>query len=229
MPKKLKVLNTILEQGILPLYFHQDAEVSAHVLKSLYAAGIRAVEYTNRGETAIDNFIHLRKISHQELPGLLLGAGTIKNRIDATEFVNAEADFIISPGMIPEVASLVHKNGLLWVPGCMTITEIIQAEELEAKLIKLFPGSLLGPSFVTAIKEIFPDLLFMPTGGVELEKENLRSWFKSGVSAVGMGSKLISKTILDNAEYSRITDLTADALNIVRSIRGVRYQSGIES
>lgn len=144
MDKNKKVLDIILQQGILPLYFHPDADVSAHVLRAMYRAGIRAVEYTNRGEEALENFLHLKKVAKKELPGLLLGVGTIKNKIEATEFINEGADFIICPGVVAEVAAIVHRNNLLWVPGCMTTTEIITAEDLDAKLIKLFPGVYSG-------------------------------------------------------------------------------------
>ncbi|MEO8766688.1 MAG: bifunctional 4-hydroxy-2-oxoglutarate aldolase/2-dehydro-3-deoxy-phosphogluconate aldolase [Ginsengibacter sp.] len=220
MDKRKTILNHIIEQGILPLYFHENAAVSVQILQVLYTAGIRVVEYTNRGDTAIDNFLQMRKFADKELPGLYLGIGTIKNKIEATEFINEGADFIISPGMIQAVAELADTNDLLWIPGCLTPTEIIAAEELGAELIKLFPGSLAGPSYIAAIKEIFPRLLFMPTGGVEITEENLTGWFKSGVCAVGLGSKLISKTLLDAKDYAGIESLTRDTLQLVRKIKG---------
>jgi 2-dehydro-3-deoxyphosphogluconate aldolase / (4S)-4-hydroxy-2-oxoglutarate aldolase len=219
MDKKKKLLDLIIEQGILPLYFHPGKDISAEVLKTLYRAGIRAVEYTNRGGTALENFLHLRKIADKELPGLQLGMGTIKNKIDATEFINEGADFIVCPGVTEEVAEVVHRNDLLWVPGCATATEIMKAEELEANLVKLFPGSLLGPSFVTAVKDIFPDLLFMPTGGVETTNENMGAWFKAGVSAVGLGSKLINKELMEAKNFAAIESLTREALQIVQKIK----------
>lgn len=216
---KNQVFHHIIEQGLVPLYFHPDKDVSVHVMKALYNAGIRIVEYTNRGTHALENFSHLRRIADKELPGLKLGAGTIKSKKNATGFINEGADFIVCPGMIEEVADVVNNNDLLWIPGCMTVTEIIRAENLNAKLVKLFPGSLLGPSYVMAVKEIFPDLLFIPTGGVELEMENLQAWFKAGVCAVGMGSKLISKYILENKDYNEITKLTTIALGFIKDIK----------
>lgn len=219
MNKKKKVLNLITEQSVLPLYFSPDKEVSVNVLKTLYHAGIRAVEFTNRGENALDVFLELRKVAGKELPGLQLGVGTIKNKIDAARFINEGADFIISPGTIEEVAEVVHANDLLWVPGCMTATEIIRAEEAGAELVKLFPGSLLGPSYVTAIKEIFPNLMFMPTGGVDITRENLSAWFKAGVAAVGLGSKVISQELMQKKDYTAIGDLTNKALSLVKEIK----------
>lgn len=213
------IIKRIAEQGILPLYFHADPAVSIEVLKALYAAGIRAVEYTNRGEAALANFEQLKETRDRELPELLLGIGTIKRRKDAKAFIKAGADFIIAPGMIEEVAEAVHKEDMLWIPGCMTPTEIIRAEEAGAKLIKLFPGNLLGPSFVTAIKELFPGLYFMPTGGVEVNKDNLTGWFKSGVIAVGMGSKLITKDILEKKDYAQLINKTKEAIALVQEVR----------
>jgi len=219
MDQKKKVLNLIVEQRILPLYFHSDSEISKQILKALYQAGIRIVEYTNRGENAVANFAQLRKMADKELPGLQLGIGTIKNKKEAAGFIKKGADFIISPGVIEEVAELAAKKYLTWVPGCLTPTEIILAERLGARLVKLFPGSLLGPSYVAAIKEIFPDLLFMPTGGVETNEENLRSWFNSGVCAVGMGSKLISKSLVDKKDYAGIESTTKQMLQVVRNLK----------
>ena len=225
MDRKKKILNLVNEQGILPLYFHPDAEVSIQILRALYQAGSRVVEYTNRGENAVNNFLQLRKVADKELPGLYLGAGTIRNKIEATEFINEGADFIICPGVIKEVAALAGKNDLLWIPGCLTATEIILADDLGAELIKLFPGSLLGPSYLAAMKEIFPDLLFMPAGGVEANEENLTSWFKSGASAVGLGTNLISKTLVETKDFAGIESLTIQTLQIVQQIKSQQRPS----
>jgi 2-dehydro-3-deoxyphosphogluconate aldolase/(4S)-4-hydroxy-2-oxoglutarate aldolase len=216
MEKKEELLQRIPEQGILPLYFYKDAEVSIEVLKALYKAGIRMVEYTNRGEAALQNFRKMREVCDKELKGMYLGIGTIKNAQMAQTFIDAGADFIICPGLVEEVAEVADKNKMLWVPGCMTPSEIIRAENLGAKMIKLFPGNLLKPEFMTSIKSIFPDLLFMPTGGVSLDKENLEGWFKAGVCAVGMGSKLISKQLLEGKNYGKIEELTRQAIAVIK-------------
>lgn len=189
------------------------------VLKALYAAGIRAVEYTNRGEAALQNFKEMRKLCDTELKGMYLGIGTIKNGEMAQTFIDAGTDYIICPGLVESVAAVADKNNMLWVPGCMTPSEIIKAETLGAKMIKLFPGNILGPGFLSAIKEIFPNLLFMPTGGVELDKDNIAGWYKAGVCAVGMGSKLITKQLLESKDYAQITKATQEALAIIQSIK----------
>src|ERR1700761_1388304 len=219
MDKKAEILKLIPEQGILPLYFNKDEEVSIDILHALYAAGIRTVEYTNRGEAALKNFAKLRQVCDNELNGMFLGVGTIKDAASAQAFVDAGADYIISPGLVEDVIPVADKHNLLWMPGCMTPTEIIKAEKLGAKVIKLFPGNLLGPSFLSGIKELFPNLLFMPTGGVELTKENIGGWFKAGVCAVGMGSKLISKEVMEGEKYDELTAATIQAMEIAKSCR----------
>lgn len=219
MDTKNELLKLIPAQGILPLYFYKDTDVSIEVLKALYNAGIRAVEYTNRGEAALHNFKKMRDVCDTDLKGMYLGIGTIKNKMMAQTFIDAGADFIICPGLIEEVAEVADKNNMLWVPGCMTPSEIIRAENIGAKMIKLFPGNILGTSFMSAIKELFPGLLFMPTGGVDLDKENIAGWFKAGVCAVGMGSKLISKQLLEQKDYATIQALTKQVIEIIKSVR----------
>jgi 2-dehydro-3-deoxyphosphogluconate aldolase / (4S)-4-hydroxy-2-oxoglutarate aldolase len=219
MEKKDTILGLIPQQGILPLYFYKDTTVSIEVLKALYAAGIRAVEYTNRGEAALQNFKEMRKVCDSELKGMYLGIGTIKNGEMAKTFIDAGTDYIICPGLIESVAAVADQHKMLWVPGCMTPTEIIRAETLGAKMIKLFPGNILGPGFMSAIKELFPNLLFMPTGGVELDKDNIAGWLKAGCCAVGMGSKLITKALLEAKDYAAITKGTEAALAIIKSLK----------
>lgn len=219
MDKKAVLLELIPRQGILPLYFYKDTEVSIQVLKALYSAGIRTVEYTNRGEAALTNFKAMKTVCETELQGMYLGVGTIKNGEQAQAFIDAGADYIISPGLVPTAAAVADKNNIFWVPGCMTPTEIIAAETLGAQLVKLFPGNLLGPDFMAAIKELFPKLLFMPTGGVDTSKENIGGWFKAGVCAVGMGSKLISKALLEARDYATIESLTKEVLATIQSLR----------
>jgi 2-dehydro-3-deoxyphosphogluconate aldolase / (4S)-4-hydroxy-2-oxoglutarate aldolase len=217
--KHSAIIDVIRQQGLLPLYFHPDKVISANILRALYRAGVRVVEYTNRGKEAMNNFIHLKDISRRELPGMLLGAGTIKTGDHAKEFIDARADFIISPGWSKEVSKIAANEKIFWVPGCMTPTEIMKAEEAGATLIKLFPGSLLQPSFVAAIKELFPGVLFIPTGGVKLEEENLRSWFKSGVCAVGAGSTLIDRKSVEQGDFSTLESAARNALDLIADVK----------
>lgn len=219
MSKLQTSLDLILKQGLLPLYFHADEEVSANVLRALYAAGIRSVEYTNRGKEALENFRKLIVLKNKEMKDLQLGVGTIKNKTSARQFIEAGADYLVSPGYIAEVGDIASKNDMLWIPGCMSSSEIIAAENAGVKFIKLFPGNILGPAFMSSIKDIFPDVYFMPTGGVDLTAESIGGWFKSGVAAVGMGSKLISKELMEQKEYTKIEVLTKEALTLVASAK----------
>ena len=217
MKIKKAVLNGILTQGMLPLFFYEDPDVSLQILRTLYRAGIRVVEYTNRGKQAPDNFKVLKKAQQKDMPGLLLGIGTIKNVSDAEEFIDAGADFIVSPIINPEVAKVAHKHKLLWIPGCMTPTEIYAAQKHGADLIKIFPANILGPEFIRSVRELFPGQLFMPTGGVELNPKNISVWFHAGVCALGVGSKLISSDILDNQLYDQLYTNTLKAVELIQA------------
>ena len=219
MSTKEKVTEVILQQGILPLYFNTDETVSIEVLRALYRAGVKAVEYTNRGEAALKNFKKLVEVRNIEMQGMLLGVGTIKNLQHAQSYINTGADFLVSPGFVPEVADYANSKDIFYAPGCMTPSEIIAAENKGIIFIKLFPGNLLGPEFVSSIKDIFPKLLFMPTGGVDTTKENIEGWFKAGVCAVGMGSKLISKKLMEQKDYAVIEKQTKEVLDIIQSIK----------
>jgi 2-dehydro-3-deoxyphosphogluconate aldolase/(4S)-4-hydroxy-2-oxoglutarate aldolase len=214
-----KISNAIIEQGCLPLYFNADETVSTEVLKALYKAGVKAVEYTNRGEAAFSNFKKMVELRNIEMPDLLLGVGTIKNLQQATDYISAGADFLVSPGFVNEVAAYAVSNDIFYAPGCMTPSEIIAAENAGIKFIKLFPGNILGIEFLTTIKDIFPKLLFMPTGGVDTTRENIGAWFKAGVCAVGMGSKLISKKLMEQKDYNSIEKATKEILHLIKEIK----------
>jgi 2-dehydro-3-deoxyphosphogluconate aldolase/(4S)-4-hydroxy-2-oxoglutarate aldolase len=218
MPTKQAITDVIVKQGILPLYFNPDETVSVEVLRAIYRAGIKAVEYTNRGDAALKNFKKLVEVRNKEMAGLMLGVGTIRNLKHAEDYVAAGADFLVSPGFVPDVAAYAVNKDLFYAPGCMTPSEIIAAENAGIGFIKLFPGDMLGPKFLSSIKEIFPKLLFMPTGGVDTTKENIEGWFNAGVVAVGMGSKLISKKLMEAKDYATIEAETKKVLDLIHSI-----------
>lgn len=214
-----QITEAIIAQGILPLYFNSSEAISLEVLKAIYNAGIKAVEYTNRGEAALSNFKQMVALRNATMPGLLLGVGTIKNMQHATDYLAAGADFLVSPGFVPDVALHCVANNIFYAPGCMTPTEIIAAENAGITFIKLFPGDMLGPKFLTTVKDIFPKLLFMPTGGVDTTKESIEGWYKAGVCAVGMGSKLISKQLMEAKDYATIESETKKVLALIQSIK----------
>ncbi|MES2653178.1 MAG: bifunctional 4-hydroxy-2-oxoglutarate aldolase/2-dehydro-3-deoxy-phosphogluconate aldolase [Bacteroidota bacterium] len=209
----------IREQGLLPLFYYEDAEVSLEIVRALYRGGIRVFEYTNRGKAALGNFKFLKEALKTEMQDLFLGIGTIKNTNELNDFLAAGADFIVCPVVDLEVGRLTHEAGLLWIPGCMTPTEINIAHQYGAGIIKLFPANILGPEYLSSIRELFQGQLFVPTGGVEIDEANIDSWFKAGVCAVGMGSKLVSKKIIENREYDNLFSLTTKALEIINKVK----------
>lgn len=219
MKHKQAVLDSIIKQGMLPLFFYEDPEVSLQIVRTLYKAGVRVMEYTNRAKEAFENFKMLKTAVDKEMPDFYFGVGTIKTKDDAIKFTDAGTDFIVAPTINPEVGEIANQHGGLWIPGCMTPTEIHTAQEHGAALIKIFPANVLGPGFVSAVTDVFRGQLFMPTGGVELNKENISGWFKAGVCAVGMGSKLITKQILQNKLYDQLYTDTITALELVQSSR----------
>jgi len=214
-----KISDAIIAQGMLPLYFNADEAVSVDILRTIYKAGVTAVEYTNRGDAALANFKKMIAIRNAEMPGMLLGVGTVKNLQTAKDYLAAGADFLVSPGFVKEVADYAVANDIFYAPGCMTPSEIIAAENNGITFIKLFPGNMLGPEFLSGIKDIFPKLLFMPTGGVDTTKENIEGWFKAGVCAVGMGSKLISKKLMEAKDYATMESETKKVLELIASIK----------
>ncbi|TCJ14233.1 bifunctional 4-hydroxy-2-oxoglutarate aldolase/2-dehydro-3-deoxy-phosphogluconate aldolase [Flaviaesturariibacter flavus] len=219
MPDQQTVRAAILEQKLLPLYYHDSADTSIQVLEALYAGGIRCVEYTNRGAAAAANFKAMRAVATERMPGLLLGIGTIKNAQQAEQYLSLGADFIICPSMNADVASVTNAAGRLWIPGCMTPTEIADAENAGATLVKIFPGNILGPAFISAVRDLFPGMKFLVTGGVEAEAKNLEGWFRAGVSGVGMGSKLISKELMERGDTESLKAATTRTLELVRQIQ----------
>jgi len=219
MKDKEEILQAIIQQGVLPLFYNPDIEVSMQATRTLYKAGIHAMEFTNRAEGALEVYKEVRKAAATEMPDILFGAGTIKTVKDAIAFEQAGADFFVAPNLNEGVGSFAKDRNMLWIPGCMTPSEIHLAQQHNTALIKIFPGNVLGPGFISAVKEVFPGQLFMPTGGVEINKDNLAAWFSAGVAAVGIGSKLVSKEILKNKSWNELFDKTRTTLQIIKEVR----------
>jgi 2-dehydro-3-deoxyphosphogluconate aldolase/(4S)-4-hydroxy-2-oxoglutarate aldolase len=213
------VIDKIKEQCVVPLFYHDDAATCIAITKTLYNVGIRLIEFTNRGAAALHNFKALIAERNANMPGLLVGAGTIKTDNAANDFIEAGADFLVSPVFDSSVCDTAYMQKILWIPGCMTPTEIHVAEQAGCKLIKLFPGNLLQPGFVSAVKELFPGMLFMPTGAVEANETNLESWFDAGVCAVGIGSKLISNEILASKNTAVLHEKTTALLKLIAAVK----------
>jgi len=198
-------LVVIQDYPVIPVYYNENPQTCIEVLKASYAGGIRVFEFTNRGANAPENFEAMVNYRNEHLQDMKLGIGTIKTVAQAEAYIKLKADFIVSPIVKADLAAVTAANKILWIPGCMTPTEINLAEELGAPLVKLFPGDTLGIGFLKAIKPLFPNLKFMPTGGVDVNKENIDNWLNAGVTALGFGSKLFQQP--ENAtNYNWLTE-----------------------
>jgi len=204
--------------GLIPVFNHSDIDVAKSVLDACYKGGVRVFEFTNRSANAASVFGHLKKYAEQ-YEDLSLGIGTVFSVSKTKEFLDLGAEFIVSPAMIPEMGEYCQEQNAIWIPGCGSVTEIFNAKLVGAKLVKVFPGNVLGAGFVKSVKAVFPQLEVMPTGGVAPTEDNLKAWFQAGVACVGMGSKLISKEILDSEDFGALTDRISKTLAIIKLIR----------
>lgn len=217
---RLKVAQAFLETGIIPVFYHKDITVCKKVLKSCYDGGIRVFEFTNRGDFAHEVFRDLNKYAISELPGMIMGVGSVVDAATATLYIQMGANFIVSPILNEDMAKTCNRRKILWCPGCGSASEISRAEELGAEIVKVFPGKQVGgPGFVEAVKGPMPWTNIMPTGGVEPTEESLSAWFKAGVACVGMGSQLISKALLEKEDFEAITDVCRKAIELVKKYR----------
>lgn len=212
-----EVVSVMGKTGLVPVFNHTDIQVAKQVLDACYNGGIRIFEFTNRGENALEVFEALVSYS-EKYPDLVLGIGTIFSAADAKIFFIKGAQFIVSPAMIPEMANFCKEKNVLWIPGCGTVTEIHQALNLGAKVIKAFPGNVLGPGFVKSVKAVYPKVKVMPTGGVAPNEANLKEWFEAGVACVGMGSKLIAQEILAQKQFKELENKVVETLRIISSL-----------
>ena len=216
---RIEVANAMKETGMIPLFFNNDIELSKQVLKACYDGGARLLEFTARGDFAHEVFGALVKYAVKELPGMILGVGSVTDAAAASLYMALGANFVVTPVFREDIAIACNRRKVLWSPGCGTLTEIARAEELGCEIVKLFPGDIYGPQFVKGAKGPQPWTSIMPTGGVAPTEENLSAWFNAGVTCVGMGSKLISKEIIANKDFAKLTADVKAALDIVKKVR----------
>jgi len=216
---RIEVANAMKETGMIPLFFHNDIELSKKVLKACYDGGARLMEFTARGDFAHEVFGELTKYAIAELPGMIMGVGSVTDAAAASLYMALGANFIVTPVLREDIAIACNRRKVAWSPGCGSLTEIARAEELGCEIVKLFPGDLYGPKFVKGIKGPQPWTSIMPTGGVAPNIENLTGWFNAGVTCVGMGSQLISKDIIANKDYAKLEQEVKNALAIITDIR----------
>lgn len=218
---KLQVLQTMQQTGMVPVFYHNDAEVARQVLKACYEGGVCAFEFTNRGDFASEVFIDLMKFSRRECPEMILGIGSVVDAPTAALYLQYGANFVVGPYLNPEVARLCNRHLVPYTPGCGSVTEIGEAQELGCDLVKIFPaGNVGGPSFVKNIKAPLPWSMIMATGAVEPTEENLTAWMKAGTTCVGMGSKLFPKDRIAAQDWNYITEKCRFALEIIQQARG---------
>ena len=217
---KLHVLDTIRRTGMVPVFYDSDASVACRVLKACYDGGVRAFEFTNRGDFALEVFTALVKYCRRECPEMILGAGSVVDAPTAALFLQNGADFVVGPYLNADVARLCNRRLVPYTPGCGSATEIGTAHELGCDLVKIFPaGSVGGPSFVKNLLAPLPWTMIMATGAVEPTEENLTAWMKAGTTCVGMGSKLFPKDRIDAGDWTSITEKCRYALDIIQRAR----------
>lgn len=217
---RIQVATVMESTGLVPLFYHPDVELGKAVIKACYDGGARILEFTNRGDFAHEVFRELHQFAIKELPEMIMGVGSVTDAAAASLYLQLGANFVVTPVLREDIAVVCNRKKVLWSPGCMSLTEIAQAEELGAEIIKIFPGGQLGPGFVKAIKGPCPWTSIMPTGGVSPTEENLKAWFEAGVTCVGMGSKLIDKSILQSRNYDELRQRVTDTLGIIKKVRG---------
>ena len=204
---------------MVPLFYHPDVEVGKKVLKACYDGGARLMEFTSRGDFAHEVFTELNKYALKELPGMMMGVGSVTDAAAASLYMQLGANFVVTASLREDVAMVCNRRKVPYSPGCGSLTEIARAEELGAEIVKLFPGSVYGPGFVKAIKGPQPWTSIMPTGGVTTDADNLKGWFGAGAACVGLGSQLISKDIIQNGDFDGLEKNVRETLALIAKIR----------
>lgn len=225
MPRftRINVLKTIYETGFIPIFYNSNAETAKNIASSCNAGGAKTIEFTNRGDHAIDIFTELEKYCRAELPDLILGAGTIMDPYTASLFIAHGANFIVGPNLNPEVAKLCNQHKIAYIPGCGSVSEITLAEELGCEIVKIFPAKELGgPPFVKAVLGPCPWTSIMAAGGVDCSEESLREWFDAGAACVALGSNLISREIIEKCDFEGLTERVAKVTTLIAKIRSAK-------
>ncbi len=217
---KIQTLTAMQATGMVPVFYHKDSETAKQVLKACYEGGVRAFEFTNRGDFAHEVFAELVKFAAVECPEMILGIGSIVDAPTAALYIQLGANFVVGPLFNPEIAKICNRRMIPYTPGCGSVSEVGFAQELGCDLCKVFPaGNVGGPSFVKNMKAPMPWSMLMVTGGVEPTRENLSAWVQAGVTCVGMGSNLFPAAVVKAQDWKAISDKCAEALAIIAELR----------
>lgn len=216
---QLSVWNKMGETGMVPVFYHKDADIAKQVVKACYDGGIRVFEFTNRGDFAHDVFADVLRYARTECPELALGVGSVTDAPTAVLYMQMGADFVVGPMFNPEISKACNRRSVPYVPGCGTVSEVGAAQETGCQVCKIFPGDVLGPKFVKGLRAPMPWSKLMVTGGVEPTEENLTAWFRAGVFCVGMGSKLFPSAVIAAGDWTAVSAKCREALDIIRRIR----------
>jgi 2-dehydro-3-deoxyphosphogluconate aldolase/(4S)-4-hydroxy-2-oxoglutarate aldolase len=217
---RLEVYNTILDTGLVPVFYHGDIEVAKKVVKACVDGDATVVEFTNRGDFAPEVFKDLSQYVSKEAPEVILGVGSVIDEPTAALYIAYGANFVVGPLFNEALARLCNRRKVAYMPGCGTASEISYAEELGAEIVKIFPGdSVGGPNFVKAVLAPCPWTRIMPTGGVDATEESIKAWFGAGVACVGIGSNLIRKDLVSAANWAEITEKVEQVLEWIKKSR----------
>jgi 2-dehydro-3-deoxyphosphogluconate aldolase/(4S)-4-hydroxy-2-oxoglutarate aldolase len=210
---KLKVLNRIMESGLVAVVRADSSDQAARIAEACAAGGVAAVEITFTVPGTAGVISDLTKQYQKD--EILIGAGTVLDSETARIAILSGAQFVVSPALNPEAARLCHRYQIPYMPGAATPREVIEAMECGADIVKVFPGDTLGPSFVKAIRGPLPQASLMPTGGVDIG--NVADWIKAGCVAVGVGGNLTASA--KNGDFKTITTVAKQFIEKIRSAR----------
>ena len=218
---RLNVLAAMIDQGVIPVFYHPDVEVCSKVIQACANGGAKCIEFTNRGDFAAHTFLEVARHFAKADPSVIMGVGSIIEAPTAGLFIANGAKFVVGPILNADVAKVCNRRKVPYSPGCGSASEISYAEELGCEIVKVFPGTQVGgPEFVKAVLGPMPWTKIMPTGGVDPDEASVRAWFGAGIVAAGMGSKLITKAALDAEDYGAIQAKVAETIGLIRKVRG---------
>ncbi len=217
---RMAVLTALMDQSVIPVFYHPDAEVCINVIQACANGGAKCVEFTNRGDFAAHVFLEVNQHFAKADPSVIMGVGSVVDAPTAGIYIANGAKFVVGPLLNAEVARVCNRRGIPYSPGCGSATEIGDAQELGCEIIKVFPGaSVGGPEFVKSVMGPMPWTRIMPTGGVEPTEESLRKWFGAGIVACGVGSNLITKKLLEAKDYKGLEESVRQTIALAKRIK----------